>query len=105
MLVMMAACGRVVDPGSDPTSKDVTARFTYECQGLACRLDASESTTNGAGIQTYVWSLGDGTADSGVVSTHIYPDDGDYTVVLTVTSHDGQHQDIRMGSRGRNRGF
>ena len=42
------------------------------------------------GIQTVAWSFGDGTTDTGFSVLHRYPDDGDYTAKLTVTTFDGR---------------
>jgi len=42
------------------------------------------------GIATQVWDFGDGTGGSGQFPTHQYAADGDYTVGLTVTTHDGR---------------
>ena len=42
------------------------------------------------GIATQAWDFGDGTGGSGQFPTHRYTADGDYTVGLTVTTHDGR---------------
>jgi hypothetical protein len=46
----------------------------------------------GPGLQSEVWSFGDGTSQTnpGAYPTHKYPSDGDYTVTLTATTADGR---------------
>jgi PKD domain len=44
----------------------------------------------GVGIQSQVWSFGDGATAEGCCPTHQYAQDGDYTVGLTVTTPDGR---------------
>lgn len=67
-----------------------TASFTVNCTSLTCDLDASASTDD-FGIASYQWAFGDGSAPgSGAVTTHQFPEEGSYTVVLTVTDTIGQ---------------
>ena len=42
------------------------------------------------GIASQAWDFGDGTTGSGAFPTHRYAADGEYTVGLTVTTHDGR---------------
>jgi PKD repeat protein/heat shock protein HslJ len=51
--------------------------------------DGSASISD-AGITSYVWSMGDGTALEGAIVTYTYPQPGNYTVSLTVTDAVGQ---------------
>ena len=44
----------------------------------------------GIGIQTWSWSLGDGTISTDAFSQHRYANDGDYSVTLTGTTYDGR---------------
>ncbi|HDL20519.1 MAG TPA: tandem-95 repeat protein [Nitrospirae bacterium] len=54
-------------------------------------VDFSGSFTDpGADTHTIVWDFGDGSPQAGTLSeTHLYADDGVYTVALTVTDDDG----------------
>ena len=63
---------------SDPTVFD-TVQFNSQS------FDPGE-----AGIQSQVWSFGDGATAEGCCPTHQYVRDGDYTVGLTVTTPDGR---------------
>ncbi len=42
------------------------------------------------GIETQSWDFGDGASDTGCCPEHRYAQDGEYTVVLTVTTFDGR---------------
>jgi gliding motility-associated-like protein len=44
---------------------------------------------NGATITNSLWSYGDGASDTTFNTTHIYNEDGTYTITLLVTSSDG----------------
>jgi large repetitive protein len=51
-------------------------------------------TATGDGIRTYLWSWGDGTADTNgttVSQTHVFPTAGTYTVTLTVADKWGRY--------------
>ncbi len=51
--------------------------------------DASNSYDTDGTITGYTWFFGDGTSASGVQVTHAYSDNGNYTVLLTITDNDG----------------
>lgn len=44
----------------------------------------------GVGFKSFAWDFGDGTTSSEWYPTHKYAGDGDYTVQLIVTTHDGR---------------
>jgi PKD repeat protein len=44
----------------------------------------------GMGFKTWLWDLGDGTTSSEYLFAHTYAKDGDYPVVMTVTTNDGR---------------
>jgi PKD repeat protein len=55
-------------------------------EGSALAFDATRSTDpSGAGL-AYAWDFGDGTAGTGPTPTHVYVDNGTFTVRLTVTN-------------------
>jgi serine protease len=68
--------------------KPPTARFTYDCGGLTCSFDGSDSSGD-FGIVSYEWTFGDGEVGSGATTSHTYAA-GTYTVTLTVTDTTGQ---------------
>ncbi|MCK4240352.1 MAG: PKD domain-containing protein [Candidatus Atribacteria bacterium] len=51
--------------------------------------DASSSSDPDGSIASYEWEFGDGSTDAGEIVTHTYSEQGDYTVILTVTDNDG----------------
>ncbi|MBA1443926.1 MAG: PKD domain-containing protein [Gammaproteobacteria bacterium] len=57
-------------------------------EGESVDFDAAGSYDEGS-IVSYDWDFGDGTTDSGVNVTHTFADEGEYTVILTVTDDSG----------------
>ncbi|MEJ2126910.1 MAG: PKD domain-containing protein [Candidatus Bathyarchaeota archaeon] len=51
--------------------------------------DSSSCVDTDGMIVNYVWDFGDGTTSTSQNPTHIYDDEGSYTVSLTVTDNDG----------------
>jgi PKD repeat protein len=62
-------------------------------EGTTVTFDASRTTSGDESILTYVWDFGDVSATEGAVDlvapTHLYPDNGVYTVTVTVTDDIG----------------
>jgi PKD repeat protein len=77
-----------------PTDLPPTAKFTYNCSGLAvrqCAVDASTSTDD-VGIVSYKWDWGNGRSETktGPTARNTWASSGTYTVTLTVTDTKGQ---------------
>jgi PKD repeat protein len=76
------------------TILDVTqpeARITLDptvSQGMTLDFSAESSTDNGEIIQ-YAWDFGDDSQGTGITTTHVYTNPGDYTVRLTITDTGG----------------
>ena len=70
------------------------ANFTYTpiipYANETVTFDASASTANGGSIVSYEWDFGDGTNGTGMFTTKIYTEAGNYTVTLTVTDNKGE---------------
>jgi len=66
-----------------------TENATTVLTGEVIRFNASSSYDPDGYIATYFWDFGDGTNASGLIVSHFYVDDGNYTVTLTVTDDDG----------------
>ncbi|HTL80555.1 MAG TPA: PKD domain-containing protein [Bacteroidia bacterium] len=65
-----------------------SATPTTGCAPL-CDTLTDASTVQGSTITAWSWSFGDGGTDNTQNPTHCYNNDGNYSVVLTVTSADG----------------
>jgi PKD repeat protein len=75
---------RPVDANSPPV-----AAFSYECEGLTCAFDATNSDDPDGTLTGYQWDFGDDSTGSGVTASHTYALSGTYTVALTVTDNGG----------------
>jgi len=84
------------DPNEPPTAAFSLSADTVTV-GEELTLDAGDATDPDGTIETYAWSLGDGTELNGETGTHAYTSDGDYTVTLTVTD-DGGARDQATGT-------
>jgi PKD repeat protein len=65
------------------------ASFTYDCAGLNCSFDATDSSDPEGDSLTYDWVFGDGQSGNGVTASHSYAFAGVYTVQLTVADSAG----------------
>ncbi len=68
-----------------------TATFSNSPNLLSVGFDASGSIGN---TLTYSWDFGDGSFGSGVTPSHVYGQDGVYTILLTITDLCGQTDTI-----------
>jgi len=66
-------------------TESATTVFT----GESISFNASSSYDSDGVVVSYYWDFGDGSNATGVVVSHAYVDDGNYTVVLTATDDDG----------------
>jgi PKD repeat protein len=86
---------RLVPPGSvPPPGAGPVAVFSYvwlgsQGVGMPIVFDATQSSAL-AGLVSYAWDFGDGTAGTGVTIQHGYATAGTYAVRLTVTDKKGQ---------------
>ncbi|MEL6802161.1 MAG: cellulose binding domain-containing protein [Bacteroidota bacterium] len=56
---------------------------------LTVTLDASSTSDLNNDVLTYSWDLGDGNVASGMMANHIYQEEGNYIVTLTVNDGEG----------------
>jgi PKD repeat protein len=68
---------------------DFTCGTCTAAEGTPIAFDATTSSDPNHDPLTYIWTFGDGSSGSGQAPTHPYPDDGVYTVTLTVEDDDG----------------
>ncbi len=66
---------------------DINVNYKVSTDGLSIVADAT-GTTSTLPIVLYVWSFGDGTYGTGMVTTHTYANPGTYVVTLTVHAMD-----------------
>ena len=71
-----------------PPVASFTENATTVLTGEVISFDASDSDDADGSIVSYVWDFGDEVEATGVTVTHVYADDGVYTVTLTVTDDD-----------------
>ncbi len=78
---------RTVDPDAAPE-----ADFTVQATGLSAKF--TSTSTDDDEIASYAWNFGDGSTSTQANPTHVYDDEGDYTVTLTVTDASGQTDSV-----------
>lgn len=80
-------------PGGGVVNQVPLARFSAQPTSghvpLEVTFDASASADPDGTISGYHWDFADGATGSGRLVSHIYNDEGEYTVSLTVTDNDG----------------
>lgn len=79
------------DPPPTPPAGNTapTAAFAASCQKANCSFDASSSSDD-AGVTSYVWNFGDGTSltSTGPKVSHVYGTKGSYSLTVTLTVKD-----------------
>jgi len=70
-----------------PVASLSTGAVGYE--GITHMFDASASTDPDGDTLSYIWDFGDGLSGSGISAGHVFRDNGEYTVILTVTDPEG----------------
>jgi PKD repeat protein/KaiC/GvpD/RAD55 family RecA-like ATPase len=84
----------------NPALSSPVAQFTESANkvytDILIQFNASISYDSNGTIISYYWDFGDGKNTTGEVASHSYAENGNYTVILTVTDDDGlagTHQD------------
>jgi PKD repeat protein len=62
----------------------------YEMQGISIQFDGSDSYDVDGSKISYKWEFGDGNTSSSEMPIHVYSNEGNYTVKLTVKDSDGE---------------
>ena len=95
--VMLTVTDDDGEVGSTSTSVTVpvpnvapTASFTTSCVDSACSFDGSGSSDSDGTVDAFAWDFGDGGSSTEANPSYVYPIDGTYTVMLTVTDNDGE---------------
>ncbi len=80
-----------LQPKSRPQSVNElpVASFVYDADNLTVVFNASASIDPDGSIANYSWTFGDETGAYGIVTTHVYADNGSYKAALTVTDDKG----------------
>ena len=73
---------------SEPPTAEFTTTINSNIAPATVRFNATSSTDSDGSIVAYKWGFGDGSTGSGAVITHVYVNEGDYTINLTVTDND-----------------
>jgi endonuclease G len=78
-----------VESNTQPPLAAVTGPAGPIAEGGSASFSAAGALDPDGTIVSYAWDFGDGGAASGVGATHVYAQDGAYTVRLTITDSDG----------------
>jgi PKD repeat protein len=82
--------------GATDSSTKTIADPTSGVAPLDVSFNASSSSDSDGSIISYTWNFGDGSNGSGVTTSNIYENAGDYTVQLTVSDNDSASDSITM---------
>jgi len=79
-------------PTPQPTNRPPSAKInvpTYAHQNQIITCNGTGSFDPDGFIISYLWNFGDGTTGNGLIVTHSYANNGNYTITLIVTDNDG----------------
>jgi PKD repeat protein len=79
------------------TAQTITADFTYT-QSCETFNFTDKSSSTGGSIASYLWDFGDGESSDEQNPVHVYADEGNYLVILTVTHEIGGITDLHSES-------
>ena len=69
-----------------PSVLEPTAAFEFVCTGLACEfVNLSVEGESGAPLASFAWEFGDGATSTQEQTSHVFAQEGAYTVALVVT--------------------
>jgi PKD repeat protein len=80
--------GVLITVRNQPPTADLVVDPSSAYTGEVVTFNASNSSDPENQISQYFWSFGDGASATGAIVTHVYDDDGVYTVRLTVVDED-----------------
>ncbi len=78
-----------VESNTQPPLATASGPATSIAEGGSATFSAAGSIDPNGSIVSYAWDFGDGTTGSGDTVSHVYVQDGVYSVHLTVTDNDG----------------
>ncbi len=77
---------------SGGSNRAPTARFDFNCNGLVCDFDGSDSSDPDGSLTAYNWDFGDGSVASGVTASHTFSAAGSFNVSLSVRDDAGSQR-------------
>jgi len=86
VLVLLTGC--IFAPNLPPTAR-ILADVLEGQPPLTVQFDGTQSTDEDGIVSSYQWSFGEGLPSQAMRPKHVYMLPGEYTVMLTVTDHDG----------------